>query len=61
MVIYTIWMRGAYYNDLGGFSSSLQRMEEGKLEASARIDAKKNPIRRNKRSTRRGGTGYWYW
>jgi hypothetical protein len=48
---------GSVLQRLGGATSALQRLEEGKLEASARIDAKKTQETETKESQEEGGLG----
>lgn len=48
---------GSVLQRLGGASTALQRLEEGKLEASARVDAKQTQITEEKESQEEGGLG----
>lgn len=48
---------GGVLQRLGGYSSSIQRLQEGKLEASARIDAKKTQMAETKEAQEEEGLG----
>ena len=48
---------GSVLQRLGGGATAIQRLEEGKLEASARVDAKKTQITEEKESQEEGGLG----